>query len=46
IAARLGMTKRNANRILTDLEHCGLAVIVGEEAPTKGRPRKLYRIGG
>lgn len=42
----LGMTQRNARRILNELEKCELAVIVGEETPTaKGRPRKIYRVG-
>lgn len=45
IAEMLGMTTRNARRILTDLEQHGLAEVIGEEAPTnRGRPRKIYRI--
>lgn len=45
IAEWLGMTKRNARRILGDLEEHGLAELIGEEAPTnRGRPRKIYRI--
>lgn len=46
LAAWLDMTPRNANRLLSDLARCGLARVVGEEAPApKGRPRKLFRIG-
>lgn len=46
IAEWLNMTQRNARRILNSLVQEGLAEIVGEEAPTsKGRPRKIYRIG-
>lgn len=45
LTAWLDMTQRNANRLLAELERCGLAQIVGEEAPApKGRPRKLFRI--
>ncbi|MFM1652289.1 hypothetical protein ACI7RC_09325 [Brevibacillus sp. B_LB10_24] len=45
VAEFLGMTKRNARRILTDLAAHGLAELIGEEAPTnRGRPRKIYRI--
>ncbi|TBL79446.1 hypothetical protein [Paenibacillus thalictri] len=45
IAETLSMTKRNARRILTDLEEHGLVELIGEEAPTnRGRPRKIYRI--
>lgn len=45
IAEWLGMTKRNARRILGDLEEHSLAELIGEEAPTnRGRPRKIYRI--
>ncbi|MCY7753301.1 hypothetical protein MOF38_08435 [Bacillus haynesii] len=41
----LKMTPRNARRILNGLVNEGIAVIIGEEAPTtKGRPRKIYRI--
>jgi hypothetical protein len=46
ISELLGMTPRNARRILSNLEQHGMAEIVGEEAPTgKGRPRKIYKIG-
>ncbi|MCK9911031.1 hypothetical protein MXD81_17915, partial [Microbacteriaceae bacterium K1510] len=45
IAEWLGMTERNARRILGDLAEYGLAEIIGEEAPaSRGRPRKIYRI--
>lgn len=45
IAEWLGMTQRNARRILSDLEQHKLAQLIGEEAPTsRGRPRKIYRI--
>lgn len=45
VAEWLGMTERNARRILGDLAECGLAEIIGEEAPaSRGRPRKIYRI--
>lgn len=46
VSELLGMTPRNARRILSNLEQHGLAEIVGEEAPSgKGRPRKIFRIG-
>lgn len=46
LAKWLDMTQRNARRILSDLEKQNLAEIVGEEAPvTRGRPRKVYRVG-
>ncbi|GHH99873.1 hypothetical protein [Neobacillus kokaensis] len=46
IAEWLKMTQRNARRILTDLTKVGIAEEVGEEAPTtRGRPRKIYRVG-
>lgn len=46
IANWLNMTQRNARRILSDLEKQNLAKIVGEEVPsTRGRPRKVYRVG-
>lgn len=46
ISEWLKMTARNARRILTNLEEQGLAKIIGEEVPlTRGRPRKIYRIG-
>jgi DNA-binding MarR family transcriptional regulator len=45
IAEWLGMTQRNARRILHELEVHGLAEMIGEEAPaSRGRPRKIYRI--
>ncbi|MDF2722969.1 MAG: hypothetical protein K0Q59_2644 [Paenibacillus sp.] len=45
IAERLNMSYRNANRVLVNLERCGLARMTGEEMPSaKGRPRKMYRI--
>ncbi|MFB0841592.1 hypothetical protein [Paenibacillus oleatilyticus] len=45
IAEWLGMTKRNARRILGDLEEHGLVELIGEEAPTsRGRPRKIFRV--
>ncbi|USG66918.1 hypothetical protein NDK47_06375 [Brevibacillus ruminantium] len=45
IAEWLGMTQRNARRILSDLEQSGLAELTGEEAPaSRGRPRKVYRL--
>ncbi|WP_319800716.1 helix-turn-helix domain-containing protein [Brevibacillus borstelensis] len=41
----LGMTQRNARRILSDLEKNGLAELTGEEAlASRGRPRKVYRL--
>ena len=46
MAKWLGMTPRNARRILGDLEKNGLAKIVGEETPgARGRPRRLFQIG-
>ncbi|MCL6442257.1 MAG: hypothetical protein K6T83_02115 [Alicyclobacillus sp.] len=45
VADWLKMTHRNARRILTSLVDQGLAEIVGEEAPPRGRPRKIYRVG-
>ncbi|KMY53314.1 hypothetical protein AC623_04340 [Bacillus sp. FJAT-27231] len=46
IAEWLKMTQRNARRILTDLTKVGIAEEIGEEAPTsRGRPRKIYRVG-
>lgn len=45
IAELLGMTQRNARRILSELEQQGFAELIGEEVPTnRGRPRKIYRI--
>lgn len=36
-------TERNARRILSEMEHLGLAKITGEEQPGhRGRPRKMY----
>lgn len=46
LAKWLGMTQRNARRILGDLEKNGLAEIVGEESPgTRGRPRRIFKVG-
>jgi hypothetical protein len=46
VAEWLGMTQRNARRILSDLEKQGLAQEIGEETPsTRGRPRKVYQVG-
>lgn len=46
VAVWLKMTERNARRILNDLTKTGFAEIIGEEAPaSRGRPRKIYRIG-
>ncbi|MEN1967791.1 hypothetical protein WMZ97_06875 [Lentibacillus sp. N15] len=46
LATWLDMTQRNARRILSDLEKHNLAKVVGAETPgTRGRPRKIYRIG-
>ncbi|MBM7714701.1 hypothetical protein JOC94_001673 [Bacillus thermophilus] len=46
LAKWLGMTQRNARRILSDLEKHGLAQIVGEEVPgTRGRPRRIFKVG-
>ncbi|MGM8212830.1 hypothetical protein ACLIBH_08550 [Virgibacillus sp. W0430] len=46
LAKWLGMTQRNARRILGDLEKHGLAEIVGEETPgARGRPRRLFKVG-
>lgn len=46
LAKWLGMTPRNARRILSDLEKNGLASIVGEESPNaRGRPRRIFKVG-
>lgn len=46
LAKWLGMTSRNARRILSDLEKEGLAEVIGEETPgARGRPRRLFKIG-
>ncbi|GIN21742.1 MAG TPA: hypothetical protein DEO65_19540 [Bacillus bacterium] len=46
VAVWLKMTERNARRILNDLTKTGFARIIGEEAPSsRGRPRKIYRVG-
>lgn len=45
IAEWLKMTQRNARRILNSLVEHDLAEVIGEEAPAKGRPRKIYRVG-
>lgn len=43
----LGMSERNARKILASLHGNDLAEVVGHETPTtKGRPRKIYRIKG
>lgn len=42
----LGMTTRNASRILASLKACQLAKIVGKETGVgQGRPRLIYRVG-
>lgn len=46
LAKWLGMTPRNARRILSDLEKEGLAKVIGEETPgARGRPRRLFKVG-
>ncbi|EGO64952.1 hypothetical protein [Acetonema longum] len=44
LALYLSMTTRNARRLLAGLVEQGLASVTGEEAVTKGRPRKLYTL--
>lgn len=44
LALYLSMTARNARRLLARLVEQGLASVAGEEAVTKGRPRKLYTL--
>ncbi|MGG4454408.1 hypothetical protein [Brevibacillus porteri] len=45
IAEWMGMTPRNARRILSDLAEHNIIALIGEETPTnRGRPRKIYRI--
>ncbi|MFD2083837.1 hypothetical protein [Brevibacillus brevis] len=45
IAEWMGMTPRNARRILSDLAEHNIIELIGEETPTnRGRPRKIYRI--
>ncbi|TQK63732.1 hypothetical protein FB479_103602 [Brevibacillus sp. AG162] len=45
IAEWIGMTPRNARRILSDLAEHNIIELIGEETPTnRGRPRKIYRI--
>ena len=45
ITTHMGVTLRNANRILGNLEKSGLAVVSHEMSTrTKGRPQKVYRI--
>ena len=41
----LGMTERNARKILAALQQNDLAEIIGQETPTtKGRPRQVFRV--
>lgn len=45
VSEKLGMSERNARKILSSLTAQGLAEIVGSEQPTnKGRPRHIYQI--
>ncbi|MED9948077.1 MAG: winged helix-turn-helix transcriptional regulator, partial [Peptacetobacter hiranonis] len=45
LAERLGVTVRNANRILGNLEKGGVAeVVYTESVATKGRPVKVYEL--
>lgn len=45
IAEWMGMTPRNARRILSDLAEHNIIELIGEETPTnRGRPRKIYRV--
>ncbi|UUZ80255.1 hypothetical protein LJK88_35805 [Paenibacillus sp. P26] len=45
LAEHLGMTKRNAQRIMVSLCELGLAEVGGEELhAVRGRPRKIYRL--
>lgn len=48
LAAELGITPRNARRILQHLAQAGLATVVQVEQPPRGRPSLVYRldIGG
>ncbi|MED4784886.1 transcriptional regulator [Brevibacillus choshinensis] len=43
LANAFGITIRSARRILSKLEQCQIAVVVGEEQPmSRGRPRQLF----
>ncbi|KQL50198.1 hypothetical protein AN963_08870 [Brevibacillus choshinensis] len=45
MAEWMGMTPRNARRILSDLAEHRIIEQIGEETPTnRGRPRKIYRV--
>lgn len=45
ISTKLGVTVRNANRILNNLEKSGLATILyNKSSNSKGRPTKVYKI--
>lgn len=45
MAEWMGMTPRNARRILSDLAEHNIIEQIGEETPTnRGRPRKIYRV--
>ncbi|RXT07167.1 transcriptional regulator [Ammoniphilus sp. CFH 90114] len=45
LANGFGITIRSARRLLSRLEQCKLAKLVGEEQPvSKGRPRQLYHL--
>ncbi|TGU66310.1 hypothetical protein EN829_067200, partial [Mesorhizobium sp. M00.F.Ca.ET.186.01.1.1] len=45
MAEWMGMTPRNARRILSDLAEHNVIEQIGEETPTnRGRPRKIYRV--
>ena len=45
VADWFDVTFRSARRILSKLEKCKLAVVVGKEQPVnKGRPRRLYQL--
>lgn len=45
MAEWMGMTQRNARRILSDLAEHNIIEQIGEETPTsRGRPRKIYRV--
>lgn len=45
VANALGMTSRNARKILSSLSGCGLAEPVGTETlSAKGRPRQVFRV--
>lgn len=44
LAGYLAITSRSARRLLSILTEKHLAVVSGEEAPIKGRPRKLYTL--